>query len=232
MCGDGDSVPIPTGSITLYLDDSELNRDSAILVKAGGRSFLNLNDCRIVDALPGIARTEGSPDVFACQFSGAGWHPTCYEYPREQYEDDRPQEGPRQVQRRGAGDQDAQAGRVPAVGGPAVLPGPGADPPQLRARQHLPAGPAGDRVPREAAAALRHEVARPDARGRARRRQRRDRLPRPRSASTATGRATSAITRPRSSRSSRRAPTSTARATTASGCSRASGRCSRRSSRA
>ena len=87
VCGDGDSIAIPTGSITLYLDDSELNRDSAILVKAGDRSFLNLNDCRIVDALPGIARTEGSPDVFACQFSGAGWHPTCYEYPREQYEE-------------------------------------------------------------------------------------------------------------------------------------------------
>src|SRR5207253_3161805 len=23
---------------------------------------------------------------FACQFSGATWHPTCYEYPREVYE--------------------------------------------------------------------------------------------------------------------------------------------------
>ncbi|MBA3261980.1 MAG: MBL fold metallo-hydrolase [Thermoleophilaceae bacterium] len=86
VCGDGDTVPIPGGTIKLYLDDSELNRDSAILVKAAGRSFLNLNDCRIVDALPGIARAEGEPDVFACQFSGAGWHPTCYDYPREQYE--------------------------------------------------------------------------------------------------------------------------------------------------
>ena len=28
-------------------------------MKADGRSFLNLNDCRIVDALPGIARREG-----------------------------------------------------------------------------------------------------------------------------------------------------------------------------
>jgi UDP-MurNAc hydroxylase len=85
-CGDGDSLAIPEGRIKLYLDDSELNRDSAILVQAGGRSFLNLNDCRIIDALPGIARQEGAPDVFACQFSGAGWHPTCYDYSREQYE--------------------------------------------------------------------------------------------------------------------------------------------------
>ena len=85
-CGDGDSVAIPGGFLKLYLDDSELNRDSAILVRTGGRTFLNLNDCRIVDELPGIARQEGTPDVFACQFSGAGWHPTCYEYSREQYE--------------------------------------------------------------------------------------------------------------------------------------------------
>lgn len=85
-CADGDTVEIPDGAITLYLDDSELNRDSAILLKAAGQSFLNLNDCRIFDALPMIARDEGPIDVFACQFSGAGWHPTCYDYPRETYE--------------------------------------------------------------------------------------------------------------------------------------------------
>jgi UDP-MurNAc hydroxylase len=85
-CRDGEAVALPDGLLKLYLDDSELNRDSAILVKAGGRSFLNLNDCRIVDALPGIAREEGPPEVFAFQFSGAGWHPTCYDYPREKYE--------------------------------------------------------------------------------------------------------------------------------------------------
>lgn len=86
LCGDGEEVPIPGGVLTLYLDDSELNRDSAILVKAGDQSFLNLNDCRIFDALPRIAREDGPIDVFTCQFSGANWHPTCYEYPRETYE--------------------------------------------------------------------------------------------------------------------------------------------------
>ncbi|MDQ3889016.1 MAG: Rieske 2Fe-2S domain-containing protein [Actinomycetota bacterium] len=85
-CEDGQEVETPDGRLKLYLDDSELNRDSAILVQAGGRSFLNLNDCRIFDAVPMIAREEGPIDVFACQFSGAGWHPTCYEYPRETYE--------------------------------------------------------------------------------------------------------------------------------------------------
>jgi UDP-MurNAc hydroxylase len=85
-CADGRSVPIAGGYVRLYLDDSELNRDSAILVKAGGSSFLNLNDCRLNDALPGIAKEEGPIDVFACQFSGASWHPTCYDYKRETYE--------------------------------------------------------------------------------------------------------------------------------------------------
>jgi UDP-MurNAc hydroxylase len=85
-CSDGQSTELPDGTMKLYLDDSELNRDSAILIKAAGRSFLNLNDCRIFDALPVIGREEGPIDVFACQFSGAGWHPTCYEYPRETYE--------------------------------------------------------------------------------------------------------------------------------------------------
>jgi UDP-MurNAc hydroxylase len=85
-CKDTEEVATPDGKLKLYLDDSELNRDSAILVKAEGQAFLNLNDCRIFDAVPMIARDEGPVDVFACQFSGAGWHPTCYEYPREAYE--------------------------------------------------------------------------------------------------------------------------------------------------
>ena len=71
--------------MTLYLDDSELDRDSAILVAADGRSFLNMNDCKIHDRLPAIRQNAGDIDVFACQFSGATWHPTCYEYSDETY---------------------------------------------------------------------------------------------------------------------------------------------------
>jgi UDP-MurNAc hydroxylase len=85
-CADGGTVSIADGTLTLFLDDSELNRDSAILIEADGHKFLDLNDCRIFDALPGIAREHGPIDVFACQFSGAGWHPTCYDYPLERYE--------------------------------------------------------------------------------------------------------------------------------------------------
>jgi UDP-MurNAc hydroxylase len=47
---------------------------------------VNFNDCKLYDRLPAIANREGAPDVFTCQFSGATWHPTCYEYPEQEYE--------------------------------------------------------------------------------------------------------------------------------------------------
>jgi UDP-MurNAc hydroxylase len=85
-CDDQQQVPIPGGWLKLYLDDSELNRDSAVLVRSHGRTFFNQNDCKLFDALPSIAHEMGPVDVFACQFSGATWHPTCYDYPRDVYE--------------------------------------------------------------------------------------------------------------------------------------------------
>lgn len=77
LADDQAEIPISGGTVKLYLDDSELNRDSAILIKADGQAFLNLNDCRITDALPVIRREEGAIDVLAMQFSGANWHPVC-----------------------------------------------------------------------------------------------------------------------------------------------------------
>jgi UDP-MurNAc hydroxylase len=79
-------VQIPGGFLKLFVDDSQLNRDSAVLVKTGGSTFLNLNDCKLFDTLPEIARDDGPINIFACQFSGATWHPTCYEYPTDKYE--------------------------------------------------------------------------------------------------------------------------------------------------
>ncbi len=81
-----EEIAITGGSLTLYLDDSELNRDSAMLLKADGETFLNLNDCRISDALPVIRRDQGRIDVLAMQFSGANWHPVCYDYPAQRYQ--------------------------------------------------------------------------------------------------------------------------------------------------
>jgi UDP-MurNAc hydroxylase len=81
-----ESVPLGAqAKLTLYVDDTELNRDSAILVRDRDGSFFNMNDCKLFDALPAIVEREGNPDVFTCQYSGAIWHPTCYEYDAERY---------------------------------------------------------------------------------------------------------------------------------------------------
>jgi UDP-MurNAc hydroxylase len=77
---DGDVLPIPGGHLRLYLTDSVLNRDSALLVHAEGRRFLNLNDCKVHDRLARIVAEDGPIDVFTAQYSGAVWHPICYEY--------------------------------------------------------------------------------------------------------------------------------------------------------
>jgi UDP-MurNAc hydroxylase len=79
-CNHGELVPIPGGYVKLYLDDSGLNRDSGVLLKSEGQAFLNLNDCKLYDEVASIAEAEGPIGVFTCQFSGATWHPTCYEY--------------------------------------------------------------------------------------------------------------------------------------------------------
>jgi UDP-MurNAc hydroxylase len=84
-CADGDKVPIPGGYLRLFVQDGGLNRDSGLLVKAAGRTFLDLNDCKIHDRLGKIVAEEGPIDVFTAQFSGAIWHPTCYDYPPKQY---------------------------------------------------------------------------------------------------------------------------------------------------
>lgn len=84
---DGERIPLPGGGhLKLFVQDSSLNRDSALLVHAEGRTFLDLNDCKLHDRLPRIAREEGPIHVFTAQFSGAIWHPPCYAYEQKQYE--------------------------------------------------------------------------------------------------------------------------------------------------
>jgi UDP-MurNAc hydroxylase len=83
---DGEQIAFEDGTMKLFLIDTELNRDSAILVKTADASFLNINDCKLMDRLPQIIAEEGHMDVFAAQYSGASWHPTCYAYSRKEYE--------------------------------------------------------------------------------------------------------------------------------------------------
>lgn len=86
VCEDGERVAIPGGRLTLYVEDVALNRDSALLVRADGLTFFDVNDCKLHDRIPRIAAEEGRMDVFTAQFSGAIWHPTSYEYDRGAYE--------------------------------------------------------------------------------------------------------------------------------------------------
>ncbi|WP_338866015.1 Rieske 2Fe-2S domain-containing protein [Myxococcus stipitatus] len=84
-CEDGREVPIKGGYIKLFVSEQGTNRDSAVMVRGDGQCFLNLNDCKLHDRLARIAEEEGPVDVFTAQFSGAIWHPTCYEYSPETY---------------------------------------------------------------------------------------------------------------------------------------------------
>lgn len=86
ICRDGESIPLKDGYLRLFIDDSEVNRDSALFLRAGGRTFLDFNDCKLYDCLPQMLREEGQIDIFSCQFSGATWHPTCYEYEQQEYD--------------------------------------------------------------------------------------------------------------------------------------------------
>jgi UDP-MurNAc hydroxylase len=81
---DGEHLTIGDDTVlTVFTDEGGINTDSAILLRSGGRSFLNLNDCKIFDRLGTLITAP--VDVLTCQFSGATWHPTCYEYDEAKY---------------------------------------------------------------------------------------------------------------------------------------------------
>jgi L-ascorbate metabolism protein UlaG (beta-lactamase superfamily)/nitrite reductase/ring-hydroxylating ferredoxin subunit len=63
-------------------EQSPMCSDSAVLVHAGGASFLHCNDARLTVGQMRRAALEcgGQLDVVAVQMSGASWHPICYEY--------------------------------------------------------------------------------------------------------------------------------------------------------
>jgi len=77
---------LPDATITLFLIDAELESDSTILLQTKSHKFLNMNDCKLHEKLPEIINKYKEIDVFAAQYSGAIWHPTCYDYTKKQYE--------------------------------------------------------------------------------------------------------------------------------------------------
>ena len=64
-------------SIKLLISDVGINHDSAILVRTPAGTFFNQNDCKVFDQLSLISEPI---DYYSVQFSGATWHPVCFEY--------------------------------------------------------------------------------------------------------------------------------------------------------
>jgi UDP-MurNAc hydroxylase len=85
LLNDNENFVFKDGVLILFLIDTELNTDSAILIKSEGQSFLNINDCKIHDRLESIVNNYGAVDIFTAQFSGASWYPTCYKMTDEEY---------------------------------------------------------------------------------------------------------------------------------------------------
>lgn len=69
----------------IFIDESGINRDSAIFLKTRDLSFLDTNDCKIYDRVQWIKNACGPIDVLSTQFSGAIMHPICYDMTAEEY---------------------------------------------------------------------------------------------------------------------------------------------------
>ncbi|MDB5933618.1 MAG: hypothetical protein JWQ01_962 [Massilia sp.] len=68
----------------VFIDDSGINHDSAVFVAAPGLTFFNQNDCKLFDRLPMLKKELGDIDYYSVQFSGANWHPACFDLPPDQ----------------------------------------------------------------------------------------------------------------------------------------------------
>jgi UDP-MurNAc hydroxylase len=68
----------------VFIDDSGINHDSAIFIATPDFTFFNQNDCKIFDRLPRLKTELGTIDYYSVQFSGANWHPACFDLPLEQ----------------------------------------------------------------------------------------------------------------------------------------------------
>ncbi len=71
-------------TISAMIVDTGVNHDCAVFIKSDKKTFLNQNDCKVFDR---VLAYEGHIDYYAVQFSGATWHPSCYDYDLEKKSD-------------------------------------------------------------------------------------------------------------------------------------------------
>lgn len=81
--GEGERAGAHIG-FRVFIDDSGINHDSAIFVEAPGLTFFNQNDCKLFDRLQMLKQELGEIDYYSVQFSGANWHPACFDLPDDQ----------------------------------------------------------------------------------------------------------------------------------------------------
>ncbi len=77
---------VRAGGIRIYIqrDENPLYSDSSIVIASGGDVFVNSNDCKLtIGQEEEIVKRFGPVTFYTAQFSGATFHPTCYEYPLE-----------------------------------------------------------------------------------------------------------------------------------------------------
>lgn len=81
--GDQETVEVAPGlRLTAYLTDIGINHDSAVLVECESFRFFDQNDCKMFDRLDLLP--PGTIDFYSVQFSGATWHPVCFDYPDDE----------------------------------------------------------------------------------------------------------------------------------------------------
>jgi len=85
LLAEGDSQRFHDIQFRIFIDESGINRDSAIFFKSKDLSFFDGNDCKIFDRASYLVETCGSIDILSGQFSGASLHPICYEMKPEEY---------------------------------------------------------------------------------------------------------------------------------------------------
>jgi UDP-MurNAc hydroxylase len=78
VLADNKKTHLENFAVTLFIDDQGINHDSAILFQSDNFSFFNQNDCKIFDVLEKVLKAEKNIDYYACQFSGANWHPSTF----------------------------------------------------------------------------------------------------------------------------------------------------------
>ncbi len=71
--------------LRVFIDESGINRDSAIFLRCKDLSFFDANDCKIYDRALWLREVCQRIDVLTVQFSGANMHPITYDMEETSY---------------------------------------------------------------------------------------------------------------------------------------------------